>query len=212
MRIHQRNPPQQSQSWTPQVQSQIRASKLIGEIKMKSSGMDEVKFAGAATKLLPVAVLQSSIFHCRSVDCGSFKCIDGLTNDDLCHTNAEPAPWLALDFGEEAQVSVGKTVLLNRKDQSWDRTRNVELWLTDKIPTTATKAFSGGHMLGTFEGPASSGQEVEIESGPGWKEKMGRYLIIQINNGTEPKHFLHFREVFAFGITHVPSNGMFRGS
>ena len=162
----------------------------------------KVNFAGAATKLLPVAVLQSSIYDCssRSVDCGTWKCIDGLTNDDLCHTNAEPAPWLALDFGEEAQVSVEKTVLLNRKDQSWNRTRNIEVWLADEIPTTAMKPLAStdgstltdvdGHMLGTFEGPATSGQEVEIESGPGWKKKMGRYLIIQINNGTEHKHFL----------------------
>ena len=126
---------------------------------------------------------------------------------------------IALDFGEEAQGSVEKTVLLNRKDQSWNRTRNIEVWLADEIPTTAMKPLAStdgstltdvdGHMLGTFEGPATSGQEVEIESGPGWKKKMGRYLIIQINNGTEHKHFLHFREVFAFGITHVPSNGMF---
>ena len=166
--------------------------------------MDE----GAPTKLLPVAVLQSSLFHCKSVKCGSFKCIDGLTNDDLCHTNAEPAPWLALDFGEEAQVSVEKTVLLNRKDQFANRTRNIEVWLADAVPTNEDY----GHMLGTFEGPATSGQEIKIKSGRGWNKKRGRYLMIQINSGTEHKHFLHFREIVAFGITHVPANGMFRGS
>ena len=163
------------------------------------------------------------MFDCKSVDCGTWKCIDGLTNDDLCHTKAELAPWLALDFGQEAQVSVEKTVLLNRKDQSWNRTRNVEVWLADEVPTTAEKALAlmdgstpvdtdDGDMLGTFEGPATSGQEIEIESGPGWNKKRGRYLIIQINDGTDDdddEHFLHFREIFAFGITHVPSNGMF---
>ena len=174
--------------------------------------MAEVNFTGVATKLLPVAALQSSLFRCRHVDCGSFKCIDGVTtNDELCHTNAELAPWLALDFGEESQVSVEKTVLLNRKDKSWDRTRNVEVWLADEIPITATEKFSEGHLLGTFEGPATSGQEIEIESGPRWKKKIGRYLIIQMNNGTE-RLYLNLREVFAFGITHVPSNGKFRGS
>ena len=166
--------------------------------------------SGAATKLLPVAAIQSSIYKCitNAYKCGSFKCIDGITNDDLCHTNAEPYPWLAIDFGEEAQVSVGKTVLLCRK--YWRRrTRNVEVWLADKVPLTAEKKFSGGHLLGTFEGPATSGQEVEIESGPGWRKQMGRYLIIQMNNGTGHL-YLNLREVFAFGITRVPSNGKFR--
>ena len=79
------------------------------------------------------------------------------------------------------------------------------------IPMTAEKKFSEGHLLGTFEGPATSGQEVEIKSGPGWQKKIGRYLIIQINNGTE-RMYLNLREVFAFGITHVPSNGMLLGS
>ena len=177
--------------------------------------MDEINLAGTADKLRPVALIQSSINYCYSKTwlnkCAPFKCIDDLTNDDLCHTNAEPAPWLALDFGEEAEVSVEKTVLLNRKDCSWERTRNVEVWLADMIPMTAEKKFSEGHLLGTFEGPATSGQEVEIESGPGWKKKMGRYLIIQMNNGTEHLK-INLREVSAFGITHVPSNGMFCGS
>ena len=168
---------------------------------------------GTATKLLPVAVIQSSIYNCRSktYECGSFKCIDGVTNDDMCHTDAEPNPWLALDFGEEAQVSVEKTVLHNRNDSYGDRTRNVEVWLADKIPMTAEQKFFLGTLLGTFEGPATSGQEVEIESGPGWENKMGRFLIIQMNNGTEHL-FLNLREVSLFGITHVPSNGMFCGS
>ena len=177
--------------------------------------MDEINLAGAADKLRPVALIQSSINYCYSKtwlnECGPFKCIDDLTNDDLCHTNAERAPWLALDFGEEAQVSVDKTVLLNRKDCSWERTRNVEVWLANMLPMTAEKKFSEGHLLGTFEGPATSGQEVEIESGPGWENKMGRFLIIQMNNGTE-NLFLNLREVSLFGITHVPSNGMFCGS
>ena len=174
---------------------------------------------GTATKLLPVAVIQSSIYNCRSktYECGSFKCIDGVTNDDMCHTDAEPNPWLALDFGEEAQVSVEKTVLLNRNDSYGERTRNVDVWLADKIPMTAEQKFffyqkfTGGQLLGSFEGPATSGQAVEIESGRGWKNKMGRYLIIQMDNGTEHL-FLNLREVSAFGITHVPSNGKFCGS
>ena len=63
---------------------------------------------------------------------GAEKCIDGIEDGkdsqagdkvNLCHTLvkkegdkfiAEPFPWFAIDYGEEARVSVGKTVLVNR--------------------------------------------------------------------------------------------------
>ena len=79
-------------------------------------------------KLTPVTALMSS----TKPKLGAEKCIDGIEdgkdsaaadNTNLCHTLvkkegtnfiAEPNPWFAIDFGEEARVSVGKTVLVNR--------------------------------------------------------------------------------------------------
>ena len=179
---------------------------------------------GASAKLRPVAAILSSHHRCsrdyrRKVECGAFRCIDGLTNDteeNQCRTYWDFTPWLALDFGEEAQVSVEKTVLFtsvfNDKYSDWNRTRNIEVWLADEIPTTAAEKFSEGHQLATFEGSATSGKEVEIQSGPGWNKKMGRYLIIQMYNRTEDVTAnlrLNLKEVFTFGTTHAPPNGMF---
>ena len=176
-----------------------------------------VDVSGATVKLQPVAAILSNPYICSR--CGAFRCIDGLTNDtkeNQCPTHPELAPWLALDLGEEAQVSVEKTVLFgsvfnedksSRWNRNWNGSRNVEVWLADEIPTTGSGKLSEGHQLGTFVGAATFGKEVEIQSGPGWQKKMGRYLIIQMNNGTEHL-FLNLREVSAFGITHVTSNGI----
>ena len=79
-------------------------------------------------KLTPVTALMSS----TKPKLGAEKCIDGIEDGkdsqagdkvNLCHTLvkkegdkfiAEPFPWFAIDYGEEARVSVGKTVLVNR--------------------------------------------------------------------------------------------------
>ena len=170
--------------------------------------------------MLPVtAVLSTHSYKCNK--CSALKCIDGITDDEKqnqCPTDPDVAPFLILDFGEEAQVSVEKTVLFRTvydRKYLWNKTRTVEVWLADEVPTHATGMFSEGHKLGTFEGVTTPGKEVEIQSGPGWKEKMGRYLIIQMKDQDERSRkyiTLNLKEVFTFGITRVPSNGMFRGS
>ena len=179
------------------------------------------------TKLQPVAVFLSSQYPCSKVRCAPYYCIDNNTKvphqyDNkigLCHTGSHPAPWLAIDFGEEAQVSVEKVVLFNRnssKSYENHRLRNVEVRLTDELPTTANKKFSKGHLLGSFEGPATAGQEVEIKPKPGWDQKTGRYVVVQIDHVNKTsvhadsyysETYLHLREVFTYGILRIPSNG-----
>ena len=121
------------------------------------------------TKLQPVAVFLSSQYPCSKVRCAPHYCIDNVTKvshqdgdkTELCHTGSHPAPWLAIDFGEEAQVSVEKVVLFNRnssRNYENQRLRNVEVRLTDELPTAAKEKFSKGHLLGSFEGPATAGQ------------------------------------------------------
>ena len=58
---------------------------------------------------------------------------------------------------------------------------------------------TSGNLLGTFAGPAW-GQQIEIESGAGWAEKHGRYVVVQMDNGDNP---LNLNEVVAFGGVHV---------
>ena len=136
------------------------------------------------------------------------KCIDNITDGsalkDLCQTNPEPAPWLAIRFGIQNMASVEKVVLFNRADCCGSRTRNVEIRLANQMPKSAEQMFSGGELLGTFAGPASEGEKIEIHSGPGWEKKRGRYLIIQMDNGNEP---LNLKEVLAYGLTHLHTHG-----
>ena len=168
------------------------------------------------------------------------KCIDGITtgtgstgiitwanSGSLCHSKKELAPWLALDFGKDARVSVEKVVLFNRADggctpgctkqsqqagwmRGWQRTKNVEVRLANELPTSGMKMFTGGELLGTFKGPGTRGQQIEIKSGPGWEKKSGRYLVIQMNHKGKPE-YLNLQEVFAVGFSNVgPEEGKFQ--
>ena len=140
------------------------------------------------------------------------KCIDGIAagTGSLCHSKKEFAPWLALDYGKDARVSVEKVVLFNRADGGWHRSKNVEVRLANELPTSGMKMFTGGELLGTFKGPGTMGQQIEIKSGPGWEKKSGRYLIIQMNHKGKPE-YLNLQEVFAVGFSNVgPEEGKFQ--
>ena len=152
-------------------------------------------------KLAPVTALMSS----TKLKLGAEKCINGKEDgpdihvqhkSDMCHTKAEPAPWFAIDYGEEVRVSVGKTVIVNRKHCCGERAKNIEVRLSNELPTDGESMYTGGILLGKFEGPGTSGGTIEIESEERWEQLVGRYLIVQMDNG---KHPLHFKEVTAFG-------------
>ena len=143
------------------------------------------------------------------------KCIDGIhtrtRTGSLCHSKKELAPWLALDYGKDARVSVEKVVLFNMAEGDsepiWHRTKNVEVRLANELPASGMKMFTGGELLGTFKGPGTRGQQFEIKSGPGWEKKSGRYLVIQMNHKGKPE-YLNLQEVFAVGFSNVgPEEG-----
>ena len=170
---------------------------------------DNENVPGSENKLRPVMAFESSTWDGKEMYSAE-RCIDGVLQSDrstdMCHTLAEPAPWVAISFADYGHVfAVGSVVLFQRLDCCWWRTRNVEIRLADEMPKSAQKMFSGGELLGTFAGPAKKGQKVEIHSVPGWEKKFGRYLIIQMNNGKEP---LNLMEVLAFG--NIKSEGMYK--
>ena len=141
---------------------------------------------------------------------GAEKCINGKEdgadskpkeNTNMCHTKvtnkvAEPNPWFAIDYGNEVRVSVGKTVIVNRKSCCGERAKNIEVRLSNELPADGESMFTGGRLLGKFDGPGTTGEPIEIESEEGWEQLVGRYLIVQMDNGEDP---LHFKEVTAFG-------------
>ena len=135
------------------------------------------------------------------------KCINGITTgSDLCHSKRERAPWLALDFGKGAKVSLEKVVLFNRREGCcWTRTKNVQIRLSNELPRSGRKLFLGGKLLGTFKGPGTRGQRVEIQSAIGWENKFGRFLVVQISE--EKGVILNLREVIAIGV--FSSKGVF---
>ena len=144
-------------------------------------------------KLVPYAASMSSLLR---IGFEASKCIDGITIDDLssdnlCHTaiNLDIAPWLLLKF--QNKVAVTSVEIYNRADGYWSRTRNLEVRLTEEQPTTADRMYTGGHLLGTFEGPGTKGQVI-IVSG---SAKTGRYVLIQMNH----QDALNFHEVSVFG-------------
>ena len=102
---------------------------------------------------------------------GAAKCIDGNTEGpdegvsdgasaDFCHTEEEPTPWLAIDYG--TTVTVQRVEIFNRRQCCGNRTRNVDVRISDELPTSGSQMFSGGTLLGSFAGPATDGQQITI--------------------------------------------------
>ena len=83
----------------------------------------------------------------------------------------------------------------------------MEVRLANELPPKPTTGmFTGGVLLGRYEGPAGKGEIVEIRSSPGWENKRGHYLIIQIDMDAR-KDRLNLKEVFAYGHSHLHTSG-----
>merc|ERR1711971_186349 len=138
---------------------------------------------------------------------GAAKCIDGNTDGpdegvqdgasaDFCHTENEPTPWLAIDYG--TTVTVQRVEIFNRRQCCGFRTRNVDVRISDVLPTSGSQMFSGGTLLGRFVGPGSDGQQITISG----QAMSGRFVILQMNNGDDEP--LNLKEVKAFGESGHP--------
>ena len=99
-------------------------------------------------------------------------------NADFCHTENEPTPWLAIDYG--TTVTVQKVEIFNRRQCCGDRTQNVEVRIADVLPASGSQMFTGGILLGRFVGPGSDGQLITISG-----EKLLRHDMGQNFNTTE---------------------------
>ena len=111
----------------------------------------------------------------------------------MCHTGSciDNTPWLALEF--PGPVMVTRVDIYNRDDalSNAQRLKNVEVRLTDELPPSGDQMFTGGQLLGTFEGPGTKSQIIKME-GPA---KTRKYVLIQMNN----RNCLNLHEVEAFG-------------
>ena len=78
----------------------------------------------------------------------------------ICQTKNEPAPWIAIDYG--TTVTVQRVEIFNRRDCCGERTQNVDVRISDAIPTSGSQMFSGGTFSGHFAGPTIIGQHIII--------------------------------------------------
>ena len=119
-------------------------------------------------ELEPVSATQSSTLddtvHGDTVQFRAANCIDGEVISDvgrsICHTNTDATPWLAIDYG--TSVTVQRVEIFNRHDYGWWRTRNVDVRISDELPTSGSQMFSGGTLFGHFAGPGTDGQHIII--------------------------------------------------
>ena len=100
---------------------------------------------------------QSSTNHIHVAE----RCIDG-NIDSMCHTigGGHPSPWLAIDY--KTSVSVQRVEIFNRGDCCGERTRNVDVRISNELPTSDSQMFSGGTLFGHFAGPGTDGQHIII--------------------------------------------------
>ena len=122
-------------------------------------------------------------------------CIDNKTSGDICRANGggnAPCPWLAIGFQDKVQVS--RVVIYNRDHataQLGKRTKNLEVRVTNEKPTSTQELYTEGQLLGTFLGPGTNGEIIEVEG----SAAVGLYVLIQMDN----PEWLHFHEVEIFG-------------
>jgi len=156
---------------------------------------------GLVLELEPISATQSSTYVDRWGTYGAGNCIDGDTgggvfSGGVCVSNNEAIPWIAVDYG--TRVIVERVEIFNRADCCGGRTRNVDVRVSDELPTSGD-LFSGGTLLGHFAGPGTTGQHIIISG----QETSGRYVIVQMDNGGDE---LNLQEVKAFG--RVASEGL----
>ena len=149
-------------------------------------------------KLDPIrAHMPSTYIHFHNVHLSASNCINGIHERDingLCSTYSHPAPWIALQFSKP--VFVQKVVLYNRKDCCGDRARNVQVRVSSALPTNANTMTTDGQLLGSFPGPGTEGQIIDVSS----KDTlMGEFVIVQMDLALSPG-ILNLLEVEAYGF------------
>ena len=98
---------------------------------------------------------------------GEANCIDGNKDSDMgpgglstiCLTSrGDRKPWFAIDYGTSVEVHFQRVDIFNRViDSNGFQTRNVEVRISNELPTSSSQMFSGGNLLGSFAGSDADG-------------------------------------------------------
>ena len=106
------------------------------------------------------------------------KAVDG-NSGTTTHTLLETNPWWMVDLG--TAKSVARVIIINRADGSWDRLRNI-------VVTVSSDKKRDGPICGTFDGPGTKGQIIEITCAA---KLRGRFVKLSMNS----RNYLHVGEV-----------------
>jgi hypothetical protein len=90
-------------------------------------------------------------------------CVDGVIDNNLCHTNEDASAWLQLDLGSSKQIS--EVHIWNRQSGSYERLGSHQIWVSDSSTVPTTKCFEGtaASVKGPFnEACEATGRYVRI--------------------------------------------------
>ena len=147
-------------------------------------------------QLFPLEAVQSSTHNCSVTEevCGPANlCIDSDLNT-FCHTapNGDTAPWFALMFSDSVTVT---DIELEISRGKRDRVGNVEVRITNCLPTDGNTKFTGGEFFGNFSGPDTPGRFVSLSNKP----TQGRFVLVQRDQGEYPNNVLIMEDIRVFG-------------
>ena len=147
-------------------------------------------------QLFPLEAVQSSTHNCSVTEevCGPANlCIDSDLNT-FCHTapNVDTAPWFALMFSDSVTVT---DIELEISRGKRDRVGNVEVRITNCLPTDGNTKFTGGELFSNFSGPDTPGRFVSLSNKP----TQGRFVLVQRDQGEYPNNVLIMEDIRVFG-------------
>ena len=138
--------------------------------------------------MIPVDAVQSSTHTCVGCSAGPARfCIDS-NHSTICHTlhHVDNAPWVALSF--KVSITVTAVEIVNSQ---WDRVGNVEVRVTNTLPTDGSTMFSGGHLFGSY----IAGNK-RLEATP----RQGMFVLVQRHPGQFPNDVLITEDRKFFGF------------
>ena len=80
------------------------------------------------------------------------KALDGDFSTYSHTKTVQPFRWIAIQLSEDSLQLVRKVVVVNFVSSAANaaRFKNAEVFISTSVPTTATKKFDGGNLLGSF--------------------------------------------------------------
>ena len=77
-------------------------------------------------------------------------------------------------------MNVERVDIFNRRGKWGKRTEKVEVRISDQLPTSSKEKFSGGTLLGTFEGTGGNPQHIVVSGEQKTNKKKQVFFILPL--------------------------------